>query len=369
MDGQRETILVTGANGLIGKAVAARLARRYTVEGFVHKTPPFPPRNVERIDHVDLTKEGTVEQALDRIRERHGSRIASVIHLAAYYSFSGEPSPLYEELTVKGTERLLKELRSFEVEQFVFSSTMLVHKPTEPGHPIDENWPLEPKWAYPQSKVETEKLIHAERGNMPAVILRIAGVYDDETHSIPIAHQMQRIYERQLMAHVFPGDISHGQSFVHLDDLVDLYERVVERRKQLPPDLTMLVGEPETLSYDDLQRGFARLLLGEEFETHEIPKEAAKVGAWIEDEIPAGEEPFIKPWMIDIADDHYELDISRAKSYLGWQPKHSLKETLPIMANTLREIPLKWYQDNDIEPPDSVKEHGGMQSGSETHAG
>lgn len=369
MDGQRATIVVTGSNGLIGSAVSARLAQRFAVAGFVHETPPFPPRSVERIDHVDLTSDGAVEQVLDRVRELNGSRIASVIHLAAYYSFSGEPSHLYEDLTVKGTERLLKGLQSFEVEQFVFSSTMLVHKPTEPGHPITEDWPLEPKWAYPQSKVETEKLIHAERGDIPAVILRIAGVYDDDTHSIPIAHQMQRIYERQLMAHVFPGDISHGQSFVHLDDLVDLYERVVERRKQLPPELTLLVGEPETLSYDELQRSFARLLLGEEFETHEIPKEAAKVGAWLENEIPAGEEPFIKPWMIDIADDHYELDISRAKSYLGWQPKRSLKETLPIMASALRQNPLKWYQDNHIEPPDTVKDHGGTHGSSEAHPG
>lgn len=369
MDRQQETIIVTGANGLIGSAVSARLAGRFAVAGFVHETPPFLPRNVERIDHVDLTLDGAVERALERVREQHGSRIASVIHLAAYYNFSGEPSHLYEDLTVKGTERLLKGLQSFEVEQFVFSSTMLVHKPTEPGHPITEDWPLEPKWAYPQSKVETEKLIHAERGNIPTVILRIAGVYDDNTHSIPLAHQMQRIYERQLIAHVFPGDTSHGQSFVHLDDLVDLYARVVDRRKQLPPELTLLVGEPETLSYDELQRSFARLLLGEEFETHEIPKEAAKVGAWLEDEIPAREEPFIRPWMIDIADDHYELDISRAKSYLAWQPQRSLKASLPIMASALRQDPLEWYQENHIEPPDAVKQSGGTQPGSEAHPG
>ena len=57
----------------------------------------------------------------------HGTRIASVIHLAAYYDLSGEPSPLYEQIIVGGTERLLEQLRQFQVEQFVFSSTMLVH--------------------------------------------------------------------------------------------------------------------------------------------------------------------------------------------------------------------------------------------------
>jgi hypothetical protein len=34
--------------------------------------------------------------AFERIRIAYGERIASVIHLAAYYDLSGEPSPLYE---------------------------------------------------------------------------------------------------------------------------------------------------------------------------------------------------------------------------------------------------------------------------------
>jgi hypothetical protein len=44
--------------------------------------------------------------------------------------------------------------------------------------------------------------------------------------------------------------------------------------------------------------------------TPQIPKSPAKAGAWLQDQIP-GEEPFIKPWMIDLADDHYALDIHR----------------------------------------------------------
>jgi len=47
-----------------------------------------------------------------RIRYAYGERIASGIHLAAYYDFSGEPSPLYDEITVRGTERLLRALQA-----------------------------------------------------------------------------------------------------------------------------------------------------------------------------------------------------------------------------------------------------------------
>ncbi len=146
--------------------------------------------------------------------------VASVVHLAAYYDFLGEPSPKYDEITVRGTGRLLRGLRDlgFRVEQFVFSSTMLVHRPAEPGQFIDEDWPIEPTWAYPASKVRTEQVIGAERGEVPAVLLRIAGVYDDGCHSIPLAHQIQSIYERILQPVSNSGSSSLGQSFLHLDD-------------------------------------------------------------------------------------------------------------------------------------------------------
>jgi nucleoside-diphosphate-sugar epimerase len=156
----------------------------------------------------------------------------------------------------------LHGLRDFEVEQFIFSSTMLVHAPCKPGERINEEWPLKPKWEYPKSKVATEELILRERGDVPVVILRIAGVYDDHCHSIPISHQIKRIYEQQFIGHLYSGDLRHGASFVHMDDMVEALELAVEHRKDLPPVTTLLIGEPDTLSYDDLQRTISRQLHG-----------------------------------------------------------------------------------------------------------
>jgi nucleoside-diphosphate-sugar epimerase len=288
------------------------------------------------------------------MRHHRGEHIASVVHLAAYYDFSGEPSPKYEEITVRGTQRLLRCLRDFEVEQFVFSSTMLVHAAAEPGQRIDEDWPIDPAWAYPQSKVRTEELIRAERGDMPVVLLRIAGVYDDVGHSVPLARQIQRIYERQLTSQVFPGDTAHGQAFVHLDDVVEAFARVVEHRADLPAVLPLLIGEPETVSYDELQHTLGRLIHGEPWETRQIPKALAKTGAWLQGALPVGEEPFIKPWMIDRADDHYALDITRARRLLDWEPKRSLRDTLPKIAAALKEDPADWYRENHLEPPAGI---------------
>src|SRR5690606_41253919 len=95
----------------------------------------------ERNFPVDLSSDESVNSALRKIQERFGKHLASVVHLAAYFDFSGEHNPLYQEVNVDGTRRLLVGLQGFEVEQLLYSSTMLVHEPTEPGIPVTEDSP------------------------------------------------------------------------------------------------------------------------------------------------------------------------------------------------------------------------------------
>lgn len=345
----RPVILVTGSSGLIGSAVIERLSPPYRIAGLDRVGPDEPQPQAECI-LVDLASDEAVEAALDRVRHAYGTRITSVIHLAAYYDFAGDESDRYDEITVEGTRRLLRGLRSFNVEQFVLSSTMLLHAPTSPGRPITEDSPVEAKWEYPESKVDAERVLREERGAMKTVALRIAGVYTDQCQSIPLAHQIKRIYERKLIGRVFPGEIGHGQSFVHLDDVVEAIRLVVEERDRLPAETVLLIGEEETLSYDELQRSFSLLIDGEPWETRQIPKAVAKTGAWLQDVLP-GEEPFIKPWMIDLADDHYELDVTRARELIGWQPTRSLRRMIPTLVAALHSDPVAFYRENGLEAP------------------
>ncbi len=349
------TVIVTGSSGLIGTAIAERLlANGYQVIGFDNEGSPFPPANIEWV-FADLTSDESVQNAMQIVQDRHGLNIASCIHLAAYYSFAHQHSPLYQKLTVDGTGRLLRELQRFSCQQFIFSSTILVHAPSQPGHPINEDSPLEPKWAYPESKVKTEKLIRERHGSIPSVILRIAGVYDDWCRSIPIAHQIKRIYEDNFESHLFPGDLSHGQSFVHLSDLIDCMVLAVEERLKLPEDVCLLVGEPQTYSYQQLQDEIGNQLTGHGLKTIKIPKWVAKDGAWLEKVLKM--DQFVQPWMIDFSDDDYELDISRANSLLGWMPRHRLIKDIAVMTRHLKENPLQWYKRNKLTPPHWLSRH------------
>lgn len=354
-------VIITGATGNLGRSVAAVLSADYRIVGLDLQAEAltFP------VIKVDLASDQSVLDALAQIRASHGGRVASVIHLAAYFDFTGKEHPLYRSVNVEGTRRLLRALQGFEVEQFVYSSTMLVHAPCAPGEQIDESWPIDPRWAYPKSKALAEEVIREEHGSIPYAILRFAGVYDEESAVPTLSNQIARIYEREFESFFYSGSPLVGQSMVHREDLVEAVRLAVQRRDTLPPDAEILVGEPEALGYDALQDEIGYLIHGiEDWPTLRIPKPVAAVGVWAQDKlepvvpdaIDEGEKPFIKPFMIRLADDHYALDIGRAEKLLGWRPHHRLKDELPKMIAALKRDPLAWYKRNGLRPPHDLAE-------------
>lgn len=347
----KPTVIVTGNTGLIGSNLSRALAADYTVYGLDVREPEPAIDGVQWIE-CDLTSDESVDAALKIIADANGPRVVSVVHLAAYYDFSGEPSPLYRELTVKGTGRLLRALKHLRVEQFIFSSSLLVMEPAEfEDDVITEQSPTQGEWDYPRSKLEAERVIRQEHGDTPAVILRIAGVYDEDCNSIPISQQIARIYEESLESHFFPGDVDRGQPFIHLDDVVECIRQTIERRADLDPFEVLLIAEDDLMSYEQLQNRIGELIHGDQWLTLRVPKAVAKAGAWVKDKLTP-EEAFVKPWMIDLADDHYPADIAKARERLGWQPQHRLYDTLEEIIARLEYDPQRWYKINNLgEPP------------------
>jgi nucleoside-diphosphate-sugar epimerase len=106
------------------------------------------------------------------------------------------------------------------------------------------------------------------------------------------------------------------------------------------------------VSYGDLQERLGELIHGEEWPTFRIPKTVAKVGAWAKEKLEGGEETFIKPWMVDMADAHYPVAIERARQYLDWAPRHRLRDTLEEMIHRLKRDPRQWYRTNHLPLPE-----------------
>src|SRR3989337_3328084 len=94
--GGKPIVLITGAAGNIGRSLAAALKDAYRVVGLDRpdSKADFP------LIEVDLASDESVRSALGRVRKDHGSHIASVVHLAAFFDFSGEANPLYQTVNV-----------------------------------------------------------------------------------------------------------------------------------------------------------------------------------------------------------------------------------------------------------------------------
>lgn len=364
--GHEPLVLITGGAGRIGTALTHALRDSYRVISLDRTLTD----NADASYEFDLTSPDSVGATLDKVRQEQGPKVAAVIHLAAYFDFTGEASPLYDKVNVEGTRNLLDGLRVLQVERFIYSSTMLVHQPAIPGNRINEDSPLGPTWAYPQSKADTEDIIREHAGDMPYTLLRLAGLYDERTCVPTLAHQIARIYESTLKSHLYSGNTHAGQAFVHQQDMIKAFRLTVERRRELPSCNTLLIGEERTDGYEALQNRIGGLIHGEtHWQTLRVPAPVAKLGAWVEekaepvvpDDIDHGEKPFIRPFMVDMASDHYELDTCRARELLGWQAEHQLRDTLEELVANLKRDPRGWYQANGITAPDwivTADEHG-----------
>jgi nucleoside-diphosphate-sugar epimerase len=349
MSKAKPCVLVTGISGFLGQSLIRRLGDEFAIVGFDVVEPKEGAPQPDQFLKVDLTSEASVAEALAAVEQRFGPRIASVIHLAAFFDLSGENDPKYEAVNVGGTERLLRGLQRLQVEQIVLASTMLVHAPVGPEERIDEEHPLDPKMPYERSKVACERLVRELRGAAKAVLLRLAGIYDDSCKAPFIANQIALIFERSIKSHLYPGDLRTGQAFLHVEDFAQAVRRLVSRRERLPEETTLLLGEPEVLTHGDLQERIGQLLHGKGWRTMEVPQAVAKVG-WVIENRVRPTEPFIKPWMVDFAEATYALDIGRARALLEWEPERRLEDSLPSMVEALRADPRGWYGRHGLDP-------------------
>ncbi len=361
-NGKKRLVLITGAGGRIGRAIIQQIAAQYKVIGFDRSSAIFYSED-EEIIPLDVSNHESMTSTFHNIKAKYGTHIHCVIHLAAYYSFEDNANfKKYQKITIEGTRLLLQLLQNFEVDQFIFSSTMLVHEATCPGKKIKEEDPLFPYWSYPKSKIITESVIEEERGTIKQVtIIRMSGIYDDKFHSIPLSTQLQRLMEKQFLAFFYPGKRTHGNPFLHMDDLVKLICLCIDKRHALPNFVTLLAAEDKSFSYIELHQRMSKALYGVNLPLFWVPKILAKIGALFL------RHSFIKPFMIDIADLHYDIDTSKAQMLLGWSPEHSLDKNLETLIAWAKNNKREFYLANALVAPRKLEKEWSRYDAQKNH--
>ncbi len=210
-----DEVLVTGASGFVGSAVAKMLAEQgFSVRALVRRQSPRA-----HLDGVPVTfAEGDLRDA--ELVRRAMAGVRYLFHVAADYRLWARNPREILEVNVEGTRTVMAEALRAGVERIVHTSSVATLAVGSDGIPGDEFRPLDEAEAigvYKRSKVLAERVVEAMIADqqLPAVIVN---------PSTPIGPRDVRPTPTgriivEAAAGRIPGFVDTGLNLVHVDDV------------------------------------------------------------------------------------------------------------------------------------------------------
>lgn len=167
----KKIVIVTGANGLLGRQLVALLVKTYDVWAMVHTPPPDPMSDVNYLA-VDLSSNWDA-MILPK-------RVYAIIHLAQSAHFRDVPEQALEifQVNITSTARLLDYAWRAGLERFVYASSGGIY--AGGSQAFRENSPIiqpDTLGYYLGSKVSGEALVSSYAKFMQVMILRFFFIY------------------------------------------------------------------------------------------------------------------------------------------------------------------------------------------------
>ena len=303
-------VLVTGANGFVGGVVLQRLNAISGLQaiGSVRSFAGSPDKRI--VELGDSAAQTDWSLAL--------SGVDSAVHTAARVHVmndtEADPLSAFRAVNVEGTLNLARQAAAAGVKRFVFISSVKVNGESTPfGGAFSEADIPSPQDAYGQSKHEAEqglRQLSADTG-MEVVIIRPPLVYGPgvKANFAALMRAVQRGWPLPL------GAVHNQRSLVALDNLVDFIITCITHPQAA--NQTFLVSDGQDLSTTKLIRGMAQAT--------GVPARLLPVPVWA---LKAGATLLGKGDAVQRLCGNLQLDISKARSLLGWVPPISVEEGL-----------------------------------------
>jgi predicted dehydrogenase/nucleoside-diphosphate-sugar epimerase len=318
----RPSVVVTGANGLLGSALVTRLIQEEEfVRVFVRQLPPPEILHNPRVEVVlgDLGDPKAVHDVLEGA--------TAVFHIGAAMS-GGEAA--HESATITGTRNVVDACLAHRVPKLIYFSSLSVIDWA--GHlanqPVIESATLEPapqkRGYYTQAKLEAERIVRtaAEERGLPAIVLRPGQIW---TETRPLISPAVGIRAGNRL--VVIGDDSNLLPLVHLDDVVEAIMLATQSRF-CHGEVFQFVDD-EVMSREELVRLFIRTREPKLKVTHISLGLACFLAACVERLAHMLNRPTpVSPYRLRSAVAPLVFDCTKAREQLGWLPRAHTREAL-----------------------------------------
>ena len=303
------SVLVTGASGFLGSAIASALrARGHGVR--VLARPSSPRTN---LNAADVVCEGDLRDRASLAAALKGARY--LFHAAADYRLWARNPEEIQRSNVEGTRLIMEEALNAGVERIVYTSSVATLKLTDGAASTEDN-PLadgEGIGAYKRSKVAAERLVEAmiQRDGLPAVIVNPSTpIGPRDVRPTPTGRIIVEAASGRM-----PAFVDTGLNLAHVDDVAAGHIAALQRGR---------IGERYILGGDnvflaDMLADIARLV-GRRPPKLKLPRTMLYPIAYGAELLATlrGVEPFITSDGLRMARHHMFFDDSKARRELGY---------------------------------------------------
>lgn len=316
-------ILITGATGFVGGALAQSLASYgadiVALARSTSKAAPLADAGFT-VARGDVTNRESLRDAVV------GSEI--VIHCAA----SGGHPDEQRDVNINGTRILAEECGFAGVKRLVHISTIAVYGFSRRGKLTEETKPSPGAYAYARTKFAGENAVRevSLHTGLQYVIVRPGMIYGPG--SVSWTDALFRYAKRNPI--IFPGDGSGSAHPIFIDDVIDMLVRVCDD-ESLHGEVFNCSPDP-TPTWREWLLGYAKLAGHQNWVS--IPPFLAKTGAGIVMGFaPPASLGRDLPELVDQFLSQVTYSTAKAKAKLGWTQKVSLADGIERCIPYLRE--------------------------------
>ena len=308
-------VVITGATGNVGTSLIEALSQEPKVESIVGLARRRPEWKVPKTTWVEADVAADDLGAVFRGAD-------AVVHLAWLFQPTHDPLTTWRS-NVLGSIRVFDAVAAAGVDTLVYASSIGAYSPGQGRDPVDESWPTHalPTAAYGREKSYVERVLDTFEARHPecrVVRLRPGFIFKRES-----APEQRRIFAGPLLPSLLarPALIPvlpalRGMEFqaLHTEDAAEAYRLA-------------LLGEVRGAFNVAADPVLDAATLGEWLGARPVPvpvaaARALMAAAWHLHLIPA------EPALLDLALSLPVMDTTRARTELGWTPRHSATDAV-----------------------------------------